>query len=109
MNENILEENIEKLESVIQTISKSKLVSGESPASRKIQELRKEREELDTIVPVINPKIIEEQKRIVGKSIVESLGEENFMDNDFTEKLLAVIDDNKEQLILEIKGKEQKK
>lgn len=108
MEVNLLEENIEKLENVIQTISKNKVVSGESIASKKIQELKKEREELDTTVSVIDPQIVEEQKRIVGKSIVESLGEENFMNADFSEKLLTIITDNKEQLILEIKRKEQK-
>ncbi len=111
MEVDLLEEDIEKLENVIQTISKNKAVSGESQASKKIQELRKEREELDTTVSVIDPQIVEEQKRIVGKSIVESLGEANFMDADFTEKFLAVIADNKEQLILEIKrtGKRREK
>ncbi len=109
MHDNILEENIEKLESVIQTISKSRTISRESTASKRVQELKEQREELDSTSVVINPKIIEEQKIIIGKTIVENFGEENFMKANFTENLLAIISSNKEQLIFEIKGKEEKR
>ena len=58
MHDNILEENIEKLESVIQTISKSRTISRESTASKRVQELKEQREELDSTSVVINPKIM---------------------------------------------------
>lgn len=100
---NEIKDSIVNMEKMISSINESKVNSSESNANQKLLKLKREREKLDRGRKEERAAIIIAKKIAIGNAVLDCLGEDIVLRDDFLEQFLEVVEKNKKSIIESIK------